>query len=187
MLDRRLAARGDRTLSIRGPRVHASADSSSLARPTRSETEPLPARRIANSGHASGVATRSACIPGRPALHSRSCKKCIHVSERESPVLRKHWKDKHGLSSCKVLGESGAVKQGMMAKRLQFSVRRPVPCQRVCASGHGSQYFEVYIDIARPTVDTTLQVSANDAILKASESGGHAAAYRQNICRNVER
>ncbi|GAB7336608.1 hypothetical protein MBLNU13_g10306t2 [Cladosporium sp. NU13] len=90
--------------------------------------------------------------------------KCAYVCRNEK-VLRKHWKDEHGFSLCEVLGGSGAAKKEMIAERLQFSVRRPIPCQRLFASRHGSQYFEVYLDTARPTVDTTRRGSAKDAIL----------------------
>lgn len=90
--------------------------------------------------------------------------KCAYVCRNEK-VLRKHWKDEHGFSLCNALGGSGAAKREMMAERLHSSVRRPVHCQRLFASRHGSQYFEVLIDTARPTVDSTLQVPAKNAIL----------------------
>ena len=90
--------------------------------------------------------------------------KCAYVCRNEK-VLRKHWKDEHGFSLCEVLGGSGAAKKEMIAERLQLSVRRPVPCQRLFASRHGSQYFEVYFGTASSTVHSTRPVSAKDAIL----------------------
>lgn len=90
--------------------------------------------------------------------------KCAYVCRNEK-VLRKHWKDEHSFSLCEVLGGSGTAKKEMIAERLQLSMRRPIPCQRLFASRHGSQYFEVYIDTARPAVDTTRRDFAKDAIL----------------------
>ena len=81
VLSRGLATRGDGALPIPGPRVHPSAGSPPRARPRRSSTGSLPARRIANSRLASRVAFRAACIPGRPTLHSRSYKMCIRMSK----------------------------------------------------------------------------------------------------------
>ena len=81
-----LAERGDGALPIRGTRVYAPADSSTCGRPQRSPTGPLPARRVTDTGLAGRVAFGSRCVPGRLALHSRSCKMCIRMLKRESPL-----------------------------------------------------------------------------------------------------
>lgn len=110
--------------------------------------------------------------------------KCGYVCRNEK-VLRKHWRDEHGWSSCKVLGGSGAAKREAIAERLQSSVRRPVPCQRLFASSYGSQFFEVYVGAARPAVITTHEVSAKNAIL--SELASLEKTYRQSVRRHLER
>lgn len=84
---------------------------------------------------------------------------------RNEKVFRKQWRDEHGWSLCTVLGGSGAAKREIIAERLQFSMRRPVPCQRLFASGHGSQFFEVQVDAERPAVGAVREVSTKDAIL----------------------
>lgn len=53
----------------------------------------------------------------------------------------------HDWTLCTGLGGSGAPKREAVAERIQLGVRRPVPCQRLFSAGHGSQFFEVQVDV----------------------------------------
>lgn len=94
------------------------------------------------------------------ALHSRSFKMCIRVPERES--LSQALKRRAWLQSMRGLVRERSCEKGN--DRRKASIERATTC-RLFASRRGSQYFEIYIDTARPTVDTTHRASAKDAII----------------------
>jgi hypothetical protein len=68
---------------------------------------------------------------------------CLYIT-RSKECMRKHWQRQHQWSAGKKRGRPSQIKE----KRLQAQIEqghRPVHCQRLFGSRHGSQYFEVQL------------------------------------------